>query len=302
MTKGDEGHPMRVMTCNGCSNPSSHSPIALSSTFSSLPQTKQSSVTFTQPSIMPKEAKQARRAALKDEISKEAIRFAKRFDGHRRHTERKERILASKKAKKVKKARRDEIDALCIAMNTEDYLAAKDADVLTDEMRLNLAAAVTPSRATQRLAVTDPSEMGLPSSLKFGAIRALSRWRPGAAWTYGFNTGLAAIHYTGSKSLATKIAETIQPLAPHLATMTTASGRVSRRVDPSTLLENMEFVKGSGCVGREGMDSTESKKTKESRGSSGHEDPFEEDYGDEAYDDEFLGHRKGRRLPGLRLR
>jgi hypothetical protein len=250
---------------------------------------------------MPKEAKQARRVALKQALSKEAMRFAKRFDGHRRHTERKDRIRALK-AKKATQARRDEIDELCMAMKTKDYLEAKAADELTDEMSLNLAGLVTPSRATRQLAVTDPVEMGLPSSLKFKAIRALSEWAPGTAWTYGFNTGLVAIHYTGSKSLAKKIAATIQPLAPHLATMTTASGRVSRRVDPSTLLENMEFVKGSGCVGREGMDSTESKKTKESRGSSGHEDPFEEDYGDEAYDDEFLGHRKGRRLPGLRLR
>jgi len=122
----------------------------------------------------------------------------------------------------------------------------------------------------------------LPTSKPFDATSGV--------WPGSFEAGARWPFATRPPSRSPEaIANAIGDLAPHKVTTKTLSGRVSRRPDPSTRFVNTTYVKGSGAVGREGMDSTENKKTKQSKGSSGFAYGDEEDFDNEAYDDEFLG-------------
>lgn len=176
----------------------------------------------------------------------------------------------------------------------------KKADLLTDEYRHELAAKLTPDRSVQMLAISSPHDLGLNSTLALRAINHLGTFcttDDNHSWRGSFEEGLMGIRYTGSKTTANAIAAAIGDLAPHKITVRTSSGRVSKREDPSSKHQNVEYVKGSGCTGRDGMDSTETLQTKHSKGSSGMaDDDDDDDNEEEAYDDEFLGPSKALHL------
>jgi hypothetical protein len=186
---------------------------------------------------------------------------------------------------------------LIVETKVKMYMEEKEADALTDEHRAALAAMVTPDRAIQALTTTvSLTDLGLDTKLGLEAMRHLQHFvhnaqvagRSSVEWPGTFESGLVAIRFTASMQTAMAIVAAIGPMAPHMITTTTHSGRVSRRVDPSSLLVNKVFVRGSGCVGRYGFDSTESKRTQQQPGTS------YDVLAVEAYDDEFLGLSRSR--------